>query len=153
MTSSLTVLDLLLADRSGRGEIGYAGGDAVRRSIARDLEVLLNCRLRRADLVTAEYPESARSILNFGVPEFDQYGNLSVPAERAELCTTFEDVIGKFEPRLRDVTVKLLDWEGPGNILRYRIEGVIAAGNEIGIFEAGVEPFASTIRVSPGGRP
>jgi len=145
-----TVLDRLLVDLARDGEIGVSVRDVHRASIERDLEVLLNSRLP-SGLVTAEFPECATSILNFGVPEFDNFGNLASSTEQQKMCTAFEQAIGIFEPRLQNVTVRLLAGRERDNLLRLQIEGTLTANGEIRRFEAGIKPYAGFITVSPGG--
>lgn len=125
------------------------GGDPARDAIARDLEVLLNCR-RPANLVPEGYSELSTSIFNFGIPEFDQFGKLASLAEQNRLCSSFEAAIRLFEPRLRNVSVRLSQ-PGPGGNLRFHIEAQIKSTGEGGIFEAGVQRNSTEISVTGRG--
>jgi len=147
---NLTVLDRLLLDLEQERKGNRSGGDALRSSITRDLEMLLNSRLPSA-LVPPEFPECAASILNFGVPEFDTFGNLGNAAEQQKLCAAFAQAIAGFEPRLHDISVRLLPSRDRDNLLRLQIEGTLASNGEIRRFEAGVKPYAGFVTVSSGG--
>ncbi len=127
--SPLTVLERLMDEKRSAVEFGDRTGDPLHDSIARDLEMLLNSR-RQEKLVPAEYTEACTSILNFGVPEFDQFGNLAAPPEQARLCRTLEAAIRLFEPRLRLISVRLVKPETRQSILRFRIEAIIGPGED-----------------------
>jgi type VI secretion system protein ImpF len=146
---SFTVLDRLLLE-SHSGQIGASSQNALCASITRDLERLLNSRLPSGS-IPAEFPECAASILNFGVPEFDTFGNLGNPTEQQKLCAAFTLAIGIFEPRLENVSVRLLGGRERNNLLRLQIEGTLTANREVRLFEAAVKPYASLVTVSPGG--
>jgi|HubBroStandDraft_6_1064221.scaffolds.fasta_scaffold589188_2 type VI secretion system protein ImpF len=148
--SPLTVIERLLHRKSSVVEPGAEIGDPLRASILRDVEMLLNSR-RPEKLIPEEYSEVAKSILNFGVPEFDQFGNLAAPSEQARLCKAFETAIQLFEPRLRNVKVSMIQPKKREGILRFRIEAVIGAMSEDLIFEAGVNRTSSEVSVSAGG--
>ena len=99
-----SVLDRLLDDSSeDRGQSLRALHAAVRR----DLEALLNARRPWASL-----PDRVAglrdSILGFGLPDFAA-GAFNAQAAREALCREIGQTIRRFEPRLADVTVKLLD--------------------------------------------
>ena len=146
----LTVFERLL-DRKLLGmEIGSRREDPLRDSIVSNLEMLLNTR-RQADLVPAEYIEASTSVLNFGVPEFDQFGNLSAEAERNKLCKVLEATIRNFEPRLRRVSVRMIKSEQRESILRIRIQALIGPDGEEGVFEAGLKRRSGEISVTAGG--
>jgi type VI secretion system lysozyme-like protein len=148
--SPLTVLERLMDEKRSAVEFGNRTGDPIHDSIARDLEMLLNSR-RQEELVPAEYTQACTSILNFGVPEFDQFGNLAAPAEQARLCRTLEAAIRLFEPRLRLISVRLVKPETRQSLLRFRIEAIIAPLGEDWVFEAGLHRNSSAISVSAGG--
>ena len=146
----LTVIERLLHRKSSVVELGAEVGDPLRDSILRDVEMLLNSR-RPETLIPEEYTEVAKSILNFGVPEFDQFGNLAAPSEQARLCKAFETAIQLFEPRLRNVKVSMVQPKKREGILRFRIDAVIAAVGEDLVLEAGVNRTSSEVTLSRGG--
>jgi type VI secretion system lysozyme-like protein len=146
----LTVLERLMDQKKSLVELDDRTGDPLHDSIARDLEMLLNTR-RQEELVPAEYTEACTSILNFGVPEFDEFGKLAAPAEQARLCRTLEAAIRLFEHRLRLISVRMVKPETRQSLLRFRIEAVIASLGEDWVFEAGLHRNSNAILVSAGG--
>lgn len=144
-----TVLDRLLYRKPKADERRGRDSDLVLASIARDLEALLNSRCHE-DTILADYAESCTSILNFGVPEFDQYGNLASTSEQNRLCKVMETSIRLFEPRLSGVSVRMI---APGKrdfTLRFRIEATIGALGEKEVFEAGLKRESNIVSVSSG---
>jgi type VI secretion system protein ImpF len=147
--SSLTVLDRLLQQPPKAGDINIRSRSPLRDSIARDLEMLLNTR-REETLVPAEYEEGSTSILNFGVPEFTRYGNLSSPIEQNKLCRSIEESIRMFEPRLRKVSVRLIEPEKRDAVLRFRLEATIEFLSEREVFELGFKRDTGVMSISEG---
>jgi type VI secretion system protein ImpF len=146
----LTVIERLLHRKSSVVELGAEIDDPLRDSILRDVEMLLNSRCPET-LIPEEYTEVVKSILNFGVPEFDQFGNLAAPSEQARLCKAFETAIQLFEPRLRNVKVSMVHPKKREGILRFRIDAVIEAVSEDLVFEAGLNRTSSEVSVYAGG--
>src|SRR3954447_15045530 len=106
-----TILDRLAPMEEGRGEIGSRSSRRqIEDAIQRDLEMVLNTR-REEFLVPAEFEQTATSIVNFGIPDLAKLGNLRSGAEQAKLCHWIEEAIRNFEPRLRNVTVRVEDRE------------------------------------------
>jgi type VI secretion system protein ImpF len=145
-----TVLDCLLYEKSEADGDHLRERDPLLASIARDLEALLNSR-RREGQIPDQYVEARRSILTFGVPEFDQYGGLAAASERTRLCQTMETAIQIFEPRLTRVSVRMLDRVKSDNALRFRIEATIGQIDEEEVFEAGLKRDSNTISITHGG--
>jgi type VI secretion system protein ImpF len=79
----------------------------LRRSVARDLDDLLNSRNSFPDLPD-EFTEARRSVLTFGLPDFGAM-NVVSPADRARLRQVLETTICTFESRLTNVTVTLAE--------------------------------------------
>jgi type VI secretion system protein ImpF len=146
----LTVIERLLHRKSSVVELGAQIDDPLRDSILRDVEMLLNSRCPET-LIPEEYTEVVKSILNFGVPEFDQFGNLAAPSKQARLCKAFETAIQLFEPRLRNVKVSMVHPKKREAILRFRIDAVIEAVSEDLVFEAGLNRTSSEVSVYAGG--
>lgn len=80
--------------------------EELKRSVAVDLEALLNSRSGPAEDLLARYPQSARSLAAFGMVDFVGL-SLSNPADRARICATLERAIRNHEPRLQNVNVGL----------------------------------------------
>ncbi len=100
--------------------------EALRASVRRDLEALLNAR-RRWRSWPAEYRELAASPLGYGIPDFTS-GAMNEPGRRELLRAEVEATIRRFEPRLLSVKVALA--EGANKLeatLRLRIDGLLHA--------------------------
>jgi len=61
-----SLLDKLIADDLGRG---FRSVEAVKESVARDVEHLLNTRLGRR-IAPAEFPHLSRSVASYGLMDF-----------------------------------------------------------------------------------
>ena len=113
-----SVLDRLL-DR-GRGHVVAD----VQASVRRDLAALLNARRPWEDLPD-RFAALRDSILGYGLPDFAA-GAFNAPAARETLRREIEQAIRRFEPRLSDVKVTLLDSRSTMTpILRIRVAGVL----------------------------
>ncbi|HEX5271050.1 MAG TPA: type VI secretion system baseplate subunit TssE [Gemmataceae bacterium] len=105
-----SLLDRLIDPDSGgtAWQQGYSVAqmiDAVRS----DLEDLLNTRQSFHD-VPAEFRETVRSSLTYGLPDLATM-RAGTAAERARIGTLLEELISRFEPRLRGVRVTLVQTE------------------------------------------
>jgi type VI secretion system protein ImpF len=78
----------------------------LRAQVRRDLEMLLNTR-RNPEAAGPSLPELARSVYNFGLPDFTHV-SLSNGDQREVLQEQIEQTIKFFEPRLQQVEVTLL---------------------------------------------
>lgn len=93
-------------------------------SVLRDLEALLNTRQTVADL-PADFDETNRSILTYGLPEFLAI-SVGGPQEREQLGLAVQQAIAQFEPRLRNVTVEVKPLSGPHDrTVRMAIEAML----------------------------
>ncbi len=94
--------------------------DAVRR----DLEHLMNTR--RVDGEDAEnFPELARSMYFFGIPDISSMGRDSVESLR-DLGRTLEKVISTHEPRLEGVRIQLAPRDsGPLSEVRFMVDAML----------------------------
>jgi len=79
---------------------------ALRRSVQRDLEALLNAR-RRWRSWPAELTELNVSAVGYGIPDFTA-GALNDPQRRERLRAEIEETIRRFEPRFASVRVLAL---------------------------------------------
>jgi type VI secretion system protein ImpF len=99
---------------------------ALRRSVQRDLEALLNARRRWRSWPT-HLAELSVSAIGYGLPDFTT-GALTDPAQRERLRAEIEATIARFEPRLTALRVTVI--EDPSSLeprLRLRIEAVLRA--------------------------
>ena len=102
-----SVLDRLLGSEAAgpeHGSIGRAAElSALKRSVQRDLEWLLNTRNPLADL-PPEFVEAGQSVLTYGIADFGTM-NPSSPSDRERIRQYVERTIRQFEPRLRSVNL------------------------------------------------
>lgn len=103
--------------------------EKLRECVLRDLSWLLNTGHLAASVDLDEFPDVARSVLNYGVP--DLTGKTASSADLGELETVLCQAIWDFEPRLiRDsVRVRALPAAGQmtHNALAFEIEGELWA--------------------------
>jgi type VI secretion system protein ImpF len=124
---------------------------ALRVSVRRDLEALLNAR-RRWRSWPARMTQLNTSPLSYGMPDFAS-GAFNDARRREELRVEIEDTIRRFEPRFLSVRVHLVDSkERLEATLRLRIEAVLHAepAPEAVTFDTLVDPTTDDITVRPG---
>src|SRR4051794_25081448 len=97
-----SILDRLIDPRPpGAGRWRDYGVAQATDAVRRDLEDLLNTHRSRGDL-PAEFSELEHSIFTFGLP--DAAGLTALAMEGSErIGRLVEEIIGRFEPRLREV--------------------------------------------------
>ncbi len=122
--------------------------NALRQSVRRDLEALLNTR-RHWRSWPASLTELAVSPLGYGIPDFTS-GAFNDPARREELRQEIEVSIKNFEPRFLVVRVFLV--EAKENIdatLRLRIEAMLHAepAPEAVVFDTVFDPTTDNVIV------
>jgi type VI secretion system protein ImpF len=126
---------------------------AVHAALRRDLEALLNARRPWAS-VPDRLAVLRRGIFGYGLPDFAT-GAFNAPAQREALCREIELAIQRFEPRLRNASVKLLDRiDHMDPVLRVRIEGVLMnqAEEEAVGFETLLDATTTDLIVRPAAR-
>jgi type VI secretion system protein ImpF len=115
--------------------------EALRRSVRRDLEMLLNAR-RCRHTTPAELGELSMSPITFGIPDCAAAG-FSDKRERERLRGEIEAALRRFEPRFAHVTVQLLDNEASLEAtLRLHIDALLHA-------EPAPEPIAFDTALQP----
>ncbi len=87
--------------------------------VRRDLEDLLNTRLTNTT-IPDEFVQSRNSVLNYGLPDLSSLGG-DTAERRAEIGLIIEQVIERFEPRLRNVHARIADGVGGAQTLRFQI--------------------------------
>lgn len=101
------------------------GNQQFRRGVLRDLTWLLNSACRMDDEAAAEFPEAARSVLNFGIP--DLCGLTTSSVEPVQVERMIRGAIERYEPRIlaRSLKVRAVaDPEAMGpNAVRFEITG------------------------------
>lgn len=121
---------------------------ALRQSVRRDLEALLNAR-RRWRSWPKSMPELATSPVGYGIPDFSA-GAFNDARRREELRLEVEDTIRRFEPRFLSVRVQLAESrEQLETTLRLRIDAVLHAepAPEAVTFDTVVDPTTDAVLV------
>jgi type VI secretion system protein ImpF len=121
---------------------------ALRQSVRRDLEALLNAR-RRWRSWEKSLSELATSPMGYGIPDFAS-GAFNDARRREELRLEIEDTIRRFEPRFLSVRVHLVDTrEQLETTLRLRIDAVMHAdpAPESVTFDTVVDPTTDDVLV------
>ena len=120
-----SVLDRLLDDASDAApDTHYYGVRDLKRVVGRDLEALLNTRQETLEPVPADFTETNRSILTYGLPDFSSL-TLGSQGDRDQVRATLERAIATFEPRLDRVRVIIDDPRPFERGLHFRIEAVL----------------------------
>jgi type VI secretion system protein ImpF len=81
------------------------GSQQFRRAVLRDLSWLLNTSSRMEDDEAAEFPEVARSVLNYGVPDMCGLTTSTVDPTRVERMV--RQAIERYEPRILSRSLKV----------------------------------------------
>jgi len=122
----------------------------LRRSVRRDIEALLNARRR-----WRSWPEGCRELavspVGYGVTDFAA-GVYNDPAQRDRLRAQIEQTIRRFEPRLAQVRVVLIDGDNTQDAtLRLRIEALLRVepAPEPIVFDTLVDPATAEVQVKP----
>jgi type VI secretion system protein ImpF len=99
---------------------------ALRNAVRRDLEALLNCRVRCLS-PPADLEELQTSLVEYGVPDFLS-ANAGSDEAREGFRRAVEKAIRRFEPRFKTVTVELIeDTAQIDRTLRLRIHALMYA--------------------------
>jgi len=100
----------------------------IKAVVVRDLENLLNTR-RRILPVPASYKEINNSVFMYGLGDFTSE-NPKNSSVRQRLRQDVEKAIARFEPRLKNVIVRLEEDIEKGRNLRFRISGLLVVEPE-----------------------
>jgi type VI secretion system protein ImpF len=122
----------------------------LRRSVRRDIEALLNAR-RRWRSWPDGYTELAVSPVGYGISDFSA-GAFNDPAQRDRLRSQIETMIRRFEPRLAQVRVVLLDADNTLDAtLHLRIEALLRTepAPEPIAFDTLVDAATAEVQVKP----
>jgi type VI secretion system protein ImpF len=126
----VSVLDRLLDDEPGvssepaRGRVQVLR--ALKQSVRRDLENLLNTRTRCL-VWPPGLKELKQSLVNYGLPDFTG-ADLGSKKDREQFCGVVQSVIRQHEPRFKSVRVQLLGNTEPlDRTLRFRIDALLRA--------------------------
>lgn len=122
---------------------------ALRASVRRDLEHLLNTRYRVVS-PPEEYKNVESSILNYGLPDLATINILS-PSQKKDFVYRLEKILRDFEPRFKSVRVQFVEnSDSSDRTLRFRIDATLYAdpAPETIVFDSILEPVTRTVNVA-----
>lgn len=96
----------------------------IKKSIARDLEALLNTRRELPKDTADELVEVRNSLLSYGLPEFIGLG-LQSPDDRTFMRRALEEAIARSEPRLKAVRVMIDASPQSDRALHFRVDALL----------------------------
>lgn len=98
--------------------------DELKRTVALDVEALLNTRRGLTAEEVQPYAQVRRSVAAFGLDDFASR-SMSSTEDQAHVCRSIERAIADHEPRLRNVQVTLNPREAGGRALKFSIRAVL----------------------------
>ncbi|GED43555.1 type VI secretion system baseplate subunit TssE [Cobetia marina] len=123
-----TLWDRLQDDAPHQGEAAeeqrFVSLDEYKRTIVRDLEILVNTRSELLGGRLNDFPGLRGTVLGFGLPDFLGRG-LHSSEDRRLIQRQLEYAIESNDRRFRNVQVKLLDQDGQDRLLRFRVETLL----------------------------
>jgi type VI secretion system protein ImpF len=151
-----SILDRLLDNDPGNAlEVDSAQHQKLkelRSSVRRDLENLLNTRLRIIE-PDDDYSEVKKSLLVYGLPDLATV-NIIDKESRKKFVTHLENLLIEFEPRFKSVNVNYLENANTlDRTLRFRIDALLYAdpSPEVVVFDSVLEPVSRTVNVEESG--
>lgn len=96
----------------------------LKRSVARDLEALLNSRNVDLDDDIERFPLARQSVVDFGITDLSSLSLLD-PGDRAYLRDKIRITLERHEPRLERVVVSLDAPAGSERMLRFRVDALL----------------------------
>jgi len=120
-----SVLDRLLSVDTGPSfSLTAVPISIILEAVRRDVESLLNTR-QNTDPELAKFPELAKSVYGFGMPELVSRRAISGP-DREAIGRLMADAIARYEPRIRNVRAVVVPPDHPAERrLRFKIEGTL----------------------------
>lgn len=100
----------------------------IKAMVIRDLENLLNTR-RLISPIPVSYRDIHNSVFMYGLGDFTSESPQS-PSVRQRLRLDIEKTIARFEPRLKNVAVRLEKGTERGRSVRLRITGILVVESE-----------------------
>jgi type VI secretion system protein ImpF len=151
-----SLLDRLIDDRPDTNVEGPMGEAQLirelRQSVRRDLEQLLNTRVR-ANLWPEHLTELRTSLVNYGIPDFTASG-VNAAQNPDVVLDAVAQAIRTFEPRLKEVRVsRVSGFQATDRTLKFRIDAVLQIDplSDPVRFESTLEPNTGAIAVKGGG--
>lgn len=99
--------------------------NGLRASIRNELQRLLNTRCSQEHEVMGN---RSPTVLDYGVPDFTHLSPTN-PHDRKFMQRTLGKAIANYEPRLRNVSVRIVRYDGPRQMCEARIDGLMIVGN------------------------
>lgn len=126
MRFQISILDRLTSGRDASRQDAHLGVDVaqLKKMVAQDLENLLNSRRCLSDEDFKCFPLSARSVINFGVPDFAAK-SLSSGIDRDHICASMVKAIEYHDQRLKKVVVRMRDDQSEVHRLAFDIHAVL----------------------------
>ena len=124
----------------------------LRVSVRRDLENLLNTRLRIVE-PEDDYKELKNSLMNYGLPDLATI-NISDKMKKKAFIEQLESLLIEFEPRFKSVSVNYLEnADELDRTLRFRIDATLYAdpSPEVVVFDSVLEPVSRAVNVEEAG--
>ena len=109
-----------------------------REGVRRDVEWLLNTRQPQSGSFE-DFPQAARSVINYGLPDLT---HMSTRRENAEaLILAIVNTLRTFEPRIHNPEVSLAPSETKVRALRFQVRGTLRleTGDESVVFDTRLE--------------
>jgi type VI secretion system protein ImpF len=123
-----SLLDRLLDDRPEQSheapESRFYDVREQKKSVARDLEELLNSRQESLWELPPEFAAVRKSLPLYGLPDFSSY-NLLSPDDRNRLQRAIESTITSFEQRLQRVRVTMNPPSEKDRALHFKVEALL----------------------------
>lgn len=124
----------------------------LRQSIRRDLEDLLNTRIRPT-VIPAGLEELEASLTTYGIPDIIA-ANLGDTIDRAQFFRRLQAVIALHEPRFKSVVVKPIETaDSLDRTLRFRVDALLRTdpAPEPIVFDTAMEPSTGQFVVKGSG--
>jgi len=121
----------------------------LHESVRRDLEILFNTRPGRLP-GDARLAELQQSILSYGLQEV-QSQHLASPTQQEQFRKNLEEVIRRFEPRFRELSVALVVPENQiERVLRFQINALLEteSSSEAVIFNTAIDPVTGMLSIN-----
>jgi type VI secretion system protein ImpF len=126
--ASVPLFDRLSSRHEASGDMHQLlSPEELQASIGRELSRLMNTRSR---LTPAEFLQGTGTAIDYGIPDFLALSARS-QAQAELLQSTVALAVGQYEPRLKDVTVKVFPGAGPGNSATLVIGGTVKIGMKL----------------------
>jgi type VI secretion system protein ImpF len=146
-----SVLDRLIDEHPGERDPIKGEGQVLRElkaNIRRDLENLLNTR-RRPTSWPEDLEELEHSLVDYGIPDITG-GGFGSRENREDFLRTVEAVIQRFEPRFRQISIRMLENAEPmDRTLRFRIDAELHTepAPEPVVFDTAMQPVTGNVEV------